>query len=234
MAPFHNYPLGRAAGNHQSRLLRSMRFEFDFHQTLSAQTRRTGHPGVLGTSKALQGRAFVGSDWRQVFHAFRNCNRIGTADAHTATGLDGAAAGFTVTVEPAPGVTGHAPEVRRQSLPVSLLDHGLLEPRPGRPEAHAHRAHQHGLGVASRLGQTRRINVWLPPSYADGKQSYPVLYLHDGGEPEDFHHISGLLQVGAMDGYLRDVILIGIGDIDRPGEVAVPLPQRAGVRLRVG
>jgi predicted alpha/beta superfamily hydrolase len=76
--------------------------------------------------------------------------------------------------------------------------------------------------VSKVLGQTRRINVWLPPSYADGKQTYPVLYLQDGGEPEDFHHISGLLQVGIMDGYLRDVILVGVADIDRRHDLTFP------------
>ena len=76
--------------------------------------------------------------------------------------------------------------------------------------------------VSKILNQTRRINVWLPPSYADGKQSYPVLYLQDGGLPEDFHHISGLLQVGAMNGYLQEVILIGVADIDRKHDLSFP------------
>lgn len=72
------------------------------------------------------------------------------------------------------------------------------------------------------LGQTRRINVWLPPSYAAGKGSYPVLCLMDGGEGEDFHHISGLTQVGAMNGYLRELIVVGVADIDRRHDLTFP------------
>ncbi len=38
------------------------------------------------------------------------------------------------------------------------------------------------------LGETRRINVYTPPGYADGTTRYPVLYLLDGGDDEDFPH----------------------------------------------
>ncbi|MDB5433483.1 MAG: hypothetical protein JWP35_4599 [Caulobacter sp.] len=80
-----------------------------------------------------------------------------------------------------------------------------------------------GHDLPSRiLGQTRRINVWLPPSYGDGKSSYPILCLMDGGEGEDFHHISGLTQVGAMNGYLREMIVIGVADMDRRHDLTFP------------
>lgn len=80
-----------------------------------------------------------------------------------------------------------------------------------------------GYDLPSRiLGQTRRINVWLPPSYAEGKGTYPVLCLMDGGEGEDFHHISGLTQVGAMNGYLREIIVVGVADMDRRHDLTFP------------
>lgn len=73
------------------------------------------------------------------------------------------------------------------------------------------------------LGATREINVWLPPGYAESGPSYPVLYLLDGGTTwQDFHHISGLAQLGTVNGTTRDIILIGIASMDRRNELALP------------
>lgn len=65
------------------------------------------------------------------------------------------------------------------------------------------------------LGDTRRINVWLPPGYTEGTKSYPVLYLLDGGEAEDFHHISGLAQITGAWGQGQELIVIGIAGVAR-------------------
>lgn len=73
------------------------------------------------------------------------------------------------------------------------------------------------------LNQTRRINVWLPPGYdAAADKTYPVLYLLDGGEAEDFHHITGVAQVGGMNGYLADMIVVGVAGIDRKHDFTAP------------
>jgi predicted alpha/beta superfamily hydrolase len=72
------------------------------------------------------------------------------------------------------------------------------------------------------LGDTRRLNIYLPASYATGTRTYPVIYLLDGGEAEDFHHITGLLQVGQMNGYLADVIVVGIAGVDRKHDLTAP------------
>ena len=45
------------------------------------------------------------------------------------------------------------------------------------------------------LNADRRVNVYLPQDYGDPKRTFPVLYLLDGGEDEDFHHITGLVAV---------------------------------------
>ena len=71
-------------------------------------------------------------------------------------------------------------------------------------------------------GAAREINVWLPPSYAGGEQRYPVLYLLDGGQGQDFHHISGLAQLGTVNGTTRDVIVVGVASVDRRNELALP------------
>ncbi|MFN3931177.1 MAG: alpha/beta hydrolase [Brevundimonas sp.] len=69
----------------------------------------------------------------------------------------------------------------------------------------------------------REINVWLPPGYAGGAAAYPVLYLLDGGATfQDFHHLSGLAQLGTVNGTTRDVIVVGIASVDRRNELALP------------
>lgn len=65
------------------------------------------------------------------------------------------------------------------------------------------------------LGQTRRINVFLPPGYAEGSQAYPVMYLLDGGVREDFLHVMGIASLAADWRGLREFILVGIENFDR-------------------
>lgn len=72
------------------------------------------------------------------------------------------------------------------------------------------------------MGEAREINVWLPPGYADSGQAYPVLYVLDGGQDQDFHHISGLAQLGTVNGTTRDVIVVGVASKDRRNELALP------------
>jgi len=72
------------------------------------------------------------------------------------------------------------------------------------------------------MGQTREINVWLPPGYERSSQTYPVLYVLDGGQDQDFHHISGIAQLGTIVGTTRDVIVVGIASVDRRNELALP------------
>lgn len=72
------------------------------------------------------------------------------------------------------------------------------------------------------MAAAREINVWLPPGYAEGEARYPVLYLLDGGTIwQDFHHISGLAQLGTVNGTTRDVIVVGIASVDRRNELAL-------------
>jgi predicted alpha/beta superfamily hydrolase len=65
------------------------------------------------------------------------------------------------------------------------------------------------------MGEAREINVWLPPSYAEGEQSYPVLYVIDGALDQDFHHISGLGQLTTINGDYDEMIIVGIGTRNR-------------------
>ena len=71
------------------------------------------------------------------------------------------------------------------------------------------------------MGQPREINVWLPPGHGEDGRRYPVLYVLDGGQAQDFHHISGLAQLGTVNGSTRDVIVVGVASVDRRNELAL-------------
>jgi predicted alpha/beta superfamily hydrolase len=86
--------------------------------------------------------------------------------------------------------------------------------------------------LASRImGETRRINVWLPQGYGRAAKTYPVIFLIDGGEAEDFHHVTGLVDVGGMNGVLRDVIVVGIENTDRKRDLTYPSTDPADRKL---
>jgi hypothetical protein len=69
------------------------------------------------------------------------------------------------------------------------------------------------------LGQQRKVNIYVPPSYARGEKRYPVLYVLDGGEAQDFHHISGLAQLATISGATAELIVVGIETRDRVREL---------------
>jgi hypothetical protein len=71
------------------------------------------------------------------------------------------------------------------------------------------------------LGETRRINVYVPPDAPPG-QALPLLVMLDGGLREDFLHVAGLLQVGASNGTTRPFILAGIENTERRRDLTGP------------
>lgn len=80
-----------------------------------------------------------------------------------------------------------------------------------------------GYDIDSRaLGETRRVNVYLPAGYAAGKTAYPVLYVLDGGVEQDFPHIAGLSQHAGVSGSFREMIVVGIETKDRRRELTAP------------
>ncbi|WP_457066743.1 alpha/beta hydrolase [Hymenobacter sp. UYAg731] len=73
------------------------------------------------------------------------------------------------------------------------------------------------------LGETRRINVYLPPAYTDSATvRLPVLYMPDGGLGEDFLHVAGLVQVLTGNGTMRPFILVGIENTQRRRDLTGP------------
>ncbi len=75
--------------------------------------------------------------------------------------------------------------------------------------------------ASAAMGETRRITIALPPGYQTARR-YPVVYLLDGGPEQDFVHIAGILQLGAMWGSLEPAILVGLESRDRRRELTDP------------
>ena len=73
------------------------------------------------------------------------------------------------------------------------------------------------------LGETRRINIYLPPSYiANPSVRLPVLYMPDGGLTEDFLHVAGLVQVSVGNDTMRPFLLVGIENTQRRRDLTGP------------
>jgi predicted alpha/beta superfamily hydrolase len=82
--------------------------------------------------------------------------------------------------------------------------------------------------LRSEAGVAHRINIYTPDGYSKGTARYPVLYLLDGGLDQDFHHISGLAQLGGTPwGPLQPLIVVGIESVDRRNELTGPTADPA-------
>lgn len=87
------------------------------------------------------------------------------------------------------------------------------------------------------LGETRRINVYRPPSWDEpADAARPVLYMPDGGMAEDFLHIAGLLQVSVGNGSMRPMLLVGIENTQRRRDMTGPTvnPEDKKIAPQVG
>ncbi|MEZ5938959.1 MAG: alpha/beta hydrolase-fold protein [Hyphomonadaceae bacterium] len=65
------------------------------------------------------------------------------------------------------------------------------------------------------LGENRTINVYMPPGYADGAETYRVLYMPDGGVKEDFPHIANTVDELIREGAIAPVLVVGIENTER-------------------
>lgn len=69
---------------------------------------------------------------------------------------------------------------------------------------------------APTIGEDRVINVWLPPSYTFSTETFPVLYMADGGVVmEDFPHIANTLAKLIESKSIPPIILVGIENTNR-------------------
>lgn len=123
------------------------------------------------------------------------------------SGLAAAAAPGTMALSPVP-----PPAAPTASLPLLA---GVTFELPSRAE-----------------GETRMINVWLPPGYQQApERRYPVLYLLDGGPAQDFFPVVGLAALGGLNGATEEMIVVGVTsgsglrvrDFTTPSKVAAEL-----------
>ena len=90
---------------------------------------------------------------------------------------------------------------------------------------------------SKRLNEKRRINVYLPPGYAESADvRYPVLYMPDGGMAEDFLHVAGLVQVSVDNGTMRPFVLVGIENTQRRRDLTGPteVAENKKIAAKVG
>lgn len=82
------------------------------------------------------------------------------------------------------------------------------------------------------LSEERRINVYLPAAYAEGKDTrLPVLYMADGGVQEDFVHIAGLVQILSANGSMRPFILVGVENTERRRDLTGPTTDPEDLKM---
>jgi predicted alpha/beta superfamily hydrolase len=111
--------------------------------------------------------------------------------------------------------------IRLRVVPAAVLICGLLFPALGARGLAADKAAPLVIGetftIDSKvLSETRRINVYAPPGYAESPGArLPVLYMPDGGMAEDFLHVAGLVQVSVGNGTMRPFLLVGIENTER-------------------
>jgi len=80
-----------------------------------------------------------------------------------------------------------------------------------------------GLPVVSRiLGETRRINVYLPFGYEQQNRNWPVLYLIDGGVQQDFFPVAGFGALATLSGQYAEFLVVGVQTNERRYELTPP------------
>jgi hypothetical protein len=76
-------------------------------------------------------------------------------------------------------------------------------------------AHDNFTIVSTYVNETRVINVWVPTTYENGNDSFPVLNMPDGGIKEDFPHFANTLAKLIENSSIPPYILVGIENTER-------------------
>jgi predicted alpha/beta superfamily hydrolase len=94
------------------------------------------------------------------------------------------------------------------------------------------------FSIDSRLlGEVRPINVWTPPGYRERPaESWPVLYMPDGGIDEDFPHVVRAVDSLIKAGSIRPVFVVGIPNTQRRRDLTGPtrVKSDSAIAPRVG
>ncbi len=116
-----------------------------------------------------------------------------------------------------------APTPPRVAAPLPLPDAGVT--------------HETFTLVSKVLGEARRINVYTPPGYADAPgASFPIVYMPDGGEQEDFPHVTETIDAAVRAHAMRGVIVVGIENTERRRDMTGPTQVESDRKIapRVG
>lgn len=121
------------------------------------------------------------------------------------------------------------------SIGILLLIIGFLtwklyrEPKPSVPAAAAPPSFSLSFIdtlVSEELKETRTVNVYLPQGYnEETSETYPVIYLPDGGVEEDFIHIVGLVRYNNqpwIDRFPKSIV-VGIENTNRRRDFSFPV-----------
>lgn len=76
--------------------------------------------------------------------------------------------------------------------------------------------------VSEFVKEDRVINVWTPPAYEKSNDSFPVIYMADGGIKEDFPHIANTLSKLLGENKIPPFILVGIENTVRRRDLTGP------------
>ena len=69
------------------------------------------------------------------------------------------------------------------------------------------------------MGKDRELNVLLPVGYEAGEMRYPIIYVLDGGQAQDFPVYATMIRQAVMDGQMQPVIVVGVASEDRQNEL---------------
>jgi len=73
------------------------------------------------------------------------------------------------------------------------------------------------------MNEARPINVYFPPGYEESAdETYPVLYMPDGGVNEDFPHLTYTVDAGIRAGKIRPIVVVGIQNTQRRRDMTGP------------
>lgn len=111
---------------------------------------------------------------------------------------------------------------RLSSIPLLACVATLLACSGEAPPTDPIPAHETFTLESAVLGETRTLNVWLPPGYAQSEAALPVLYMPDGGLAEDFPHIANTIAELVAAGTIAPLLVVGIENTQRRRDLTGP------------
>jgi predicted alpha/beta superfamily hydrolase len=104
------------------------------------------------------------------------------------------------------------------------------------PRADSVLAHETFTIQSAAVGETRKINVYVPPQYRGSSRKFPVLYMPDGGLDEDFPHVIRTVDSLIALGAIRPIMVVGVPNTQRRRDLTGPtrVKSDSAIAPRVG